>query len=169
VICVTSLIDWFYTKVAVLSYRQTLCTLCIFTVHATSKQLPPPRDISSSAGWLSVYYSQLFTCTTWLLTTNVKSSLKMKAMLLICVLLAYVSISLLLHPMVCNCGHQLMLCVIVCVFYGLVTDTVYHWLGLDDLNYDLCGTCYQSVGDEKKKLYWSTKVDPFSLCRKVHV
>ncbi|XP_065898942.1 carboxylic acid reductase-like isoform X2 [Dysidea avara] len=48
-----------------------------------------------------------------------------------------------------------------------VTETIYHWLGLDDLNYDLCGVCYQSVGDENKKLYWSTNVDPFSLCRKV--
>jgi len=73
-----------------------------------------------------------------------------------------ISLLLLVHHMVC-----IHLCVILCAFYVLVTETVYHWLGLDDLNYDLCGTCYQSVGDEKKKLYWSTKVDPFSLCRKV--
>ena len=41
-------------------------------------------------------------------------------------------------------------------------------MALEDLNYDLCGTCYQSISDEEKLLYSDNTVDALTLYAKVY-
>ena len=48
-----------------------------------------------------------------------------------------------------------------------VNETHYHSMSLENLNYDLCESCYQSVSDEEKKLYSDCTVDPMAQYVKV--
>ena len=55
----------------------------------------------------------------------------------------------------------------VTCFKYLANETHYHSMALEDLNYDLCGTCYQSISDDEKLLYSDNTVDALTLYAKV--
>jgi len=52
-------------------------------------------------------------------------------------------------------------CYGVCVH---TTDDEYHYhsMALENLNYDLCGTCFHSVDEKEKDIYWPTKLSPWT-------
>ena len=35
-------------------------------------------------------------------------------------------------------------------------------MALENLNYDLCESCYQSVDEKDKEMYWPTKLNPWT-------
>ena len=52
---------------------------------------------------------------------------------------------------------------------SVVDEYHYHSMALENLNYDLCESCYQSVDEQAKEMYWPTKLNPWTQYAQVGV
>ena len=63
----------------------------------------------------------------------------------------------------CSCVHTFSPCVCTCTICLYSVDEYhYHSMSLENLNYDLCESCFQSVEETEKDNYLPTKLNPWT-------